>query len=89
MMGNTKNISDQFESLLRSYHKSKEPDPAYLARIRTDLLTAASKKETKRSGFFNKWNPTNWRYAVAAALLLIIVAVSVIGPSQVWAQFES
>ncbi len=88
-MGDTKNMSDQFESLLRSYHKSNEPDPAYLARIRTDLLTAASKKETKHPGFSGNWSLANWRYAVAAALLLIIVAVTVIGPARVWAQFES
>jgi len=83
------NLSDQFEPLLRSYYKSYEPDPTYLARIRTDLLTAASKKETKHPGFSGNWFLANWRYAVAAALLLIIVAVTVIGPARVWAQFES
>lgn len=83
------NLSDQFEPLLRSYYKSYEPDPTYLARIRTDLLTAASKKETKHPGFSGNLSLANWRYAVAAALLLIIVAVTVIGPARVWAQIES
>jgi len=82
-------LSDKFESLLLSYFKSYEPDQVYIDRTRTDLLAAATKITTISTEFSHNRVLSNWRYATALTIFLIIVAVTVIGPAQVWAQLES
>ncbi|RLD07220.1 MAG: hypothetical protein DRI65_05100 [Chloroflexota bacterium] len=88
-MNDSMDMSDRLETLLGHYFQSHEPDPAFIAQLRPTLLTTASEIERTRPGFSWNWPRRNWRYAVATALLLIIVAVTVIGPARVWAQIEN
>ena len=88
-MNNSKDMSDRFETLVHHYIRSQEPDPAFIDQLRADLLTARPETQRKRAGLSFNWTFTNWRYAVAAAFLLVIGVVAVIGPARVWAQIEN
>lgn len=85
-MNNSKDMSDRLETLLGHYFQSPEPDPGFLSQLKSSLLTSVVEADRDRSP---KWTTINWRYALAASLLLIIGTIALIGPARVWAQIEN
>lgn len=87
-MNSSQYLPDRLEALLLHYFQSHDPDPAFLSQLRHGLLTPTPEPQRRGHALLRNRTPTNWRYALAVALLLILGAIAAIGPSRVLAQIE-